>query len=352
MKINKYIEIVGSSNARLNAMSKQSRLQVLTALQKRYANVQITIIDDMQDLAELVAKKPDLIVLGMKLLLLEPELGYDDSAKVWLSDYLAEHGINFSGSETVSLQLQFDKPVTKQHVLDAGLQSSPYFISTLDEPTFAHGLTFPLFVKPTNRGGSKGIDKQSVVHTQEALEAKISSVHDEYRADVLIEEYLSGREFSVAVAEDIATGRPVAMPIEIVSPADDNGNSFLSAAVKKADLEKVAAVADSALKTAINDLAISVFESLGSRDYGRIDIRLDAHGIPNFIEANLMPGLSNHGYLSRCFALNKQLDYDDMIFSIAELGLKRSMRFTPLDVVNSARSFTRGGAPELVTIPT
>ena len=70
-------------------------------------------------------------------------------------------------------------------------------------------------------------------------------------------------------------------------------------------------------------MAINVFKALGARDYGRIDIRLNAHGTPNFIEANLMPGLSNHGYLSRCFLLNKHFAYEEMIASIVELAFKR-----------------------------
>jgi len=46
--------------------------------------------------------------------------------------------------------------------------------------------------------------------------------------------------------------------------------------------------------------------------------------MPSFIEANLMPGLSNHGYLTRCFALNESISYKDMILSIAGLGFGRA----------------------------
>lgn len=326
MKINRYIEIVGSTNPRLNAMSRTSRRSVQMALRKKYTRIGITIVNNMEDLEALGAKRPDLVILGMKLILLNPEMGYDDSPKVWLSDYLAENGIDYTGSETDSLQLEFDKPAAKQKVLDSGLKSSAYFISTIKNPTFAHALNFPLFVKPTNRGDSKGIDERSVVHTEDELRAKITSIHDECASDVLVEEYLSGREFSVAVIEN-AAGDLMAMPIEILSPTDSNGNSFLSAAIKKADLERVAAVAAGPLRKAVNELAIGAFRSLGARDYGRIDVRLDAAGIPSFIEANLMPGLSDHGYLQRCFSLNEQMRYDDMIFAIVSLGIKRSMFF-------------------------
>lgn len=324
MRINKHIEIIGSSKSRLNAMSKKTQQSVLTTLQKKYTRVETTIVDTLQDLETLVAKRPDLVILGRRRINLAPVEGSTKSTKLWISDYLAENNINFAGSGTNPLRLQLDKPVAKQHILDAGLQSAAYFISTMEEPVFQHDLDFPLFVKPTDCGQSKGVDEKSVVHTLEELEAKILSIHVDYRSDALVEEFLSGREFSVAVVED-EMGNCSAMPIEILSPTDKNGYNFLSSAVKKADSERVVAVTDEIVKTAVNDLAIGVFKSLGARDYGRIDIRLNSDGVPSFIEANLTPGLSNHGYLSRCFLINNQTSYDDMIFGIMDLGVQRGM---------------------------
>jgi D-alanine-D-alanine ligase len=344
-KIDKYIEIVGSTNPRLNAMAKDSRLTLRATLSKHYRKVGVTIVNDMADLERLVAKNPDLVVLGMKLVLLDPVKSYDDSRKMWLSTYLAAHGINFTGSETDALTLEFDKHEAKQKVIDAGLQSSAYFISRMTQPVFAHNLRFPLFVKPTNRGDSKGIDEKSVVHTQAALEAKILSIHHECSSDALIEEYLPGREFSVAVIKRPGSPALLAMPVEITAPADTQGNSFLSEVVKKADSEAVWAVQDDVLKQAINTLAIGVFQALGSRDYGRIDVRLNNSGAPSFIEANLMPGLSDHGYLARCFELNEHIAYEDMITLIVGLAFE-PFRGLPTDVVPA--SLRRGQLDEAV----
>src|SRR6266540_4449170 len=191
-KIDAHIEIVGSSNPRLNAMAQDAQLSMLVVLSKRYAHVAITIVDDMAGLERLVAKKPDLVVLGVKLVLLEPAKGYDDSSKTWLSSYLEAHDIAYTGSDTAALALEFDKPEAKQAVMDADLQSSAYFISSIKQPTFSHNLRYPLFVKPTNRGDSKGIDEMSVVRSQAELEHKIVSIHAECSSDVLVEEYLSG----------------------------------------------------------------------------------------------------------------------------------------------------------------
>lgn len=326
-KIDTYIEIVASNNPRLNDLPEEARLTILAALQQRYSKVAITIVDNMEDLENLVAKKPDLVVLGMGLVPLDASKSYDDSPKVWLSNYLKENGINFTGSGTEALLLQRNKHEAKQKVMDAGLHSSAYFVSTILQPTFVHNLTFPLFVKPTNRGDGKGIDEKSVVYSEAELQSKIVSIHDECGSDALIEEYLPGREFSVAVVKQSDSNELFAMPIELTTPADTKGNSFLSEAIKKADSEQVLIINDSELRNSLTQLAMGVFKALGSRDYGRIDLRLDASGVPHFIEANLMPGLSDHGYLSRCFAMNKQISYDAMILSIIDLALKREAEF-------------------------
>jgi D-alanine-D-alanine ligase len=325
-KIDAYIEIVGSSNPRLNAMAEDSQQTMLAVLGKQYTKVGITLVDNQADLEGLVAKKPDLVVLGMKLVLLDPSKSYDDSPKVWLSNYLKQHQIAFTGSDTDALMLEFNKHEAKQKVINAGLQSSAYFVSTILSPTFKHTLRFPLFVKPTNRGDSKGIDEKSVVYSDIELASKITSIHKDYSSDALVEEYLPGREFSVAVLRMPSSEVLHAMPIEIKAPADKQGNCFLSEAVKEADSEKVMAVTDPTLKAALNALAVGVFEALGSRDYGRIDMRLDSLGVPQFIEANLMPGLSDHGYLSRCFYLNNQVGYSEMISAIVELALEKPVR--------------------------
>lgn len=323
-KTNKYIEIVGSSNPRLNAMAHDSRLTIAATLRKHYTKVGITLVDNMDDLKALVAKKPDFVVLGMKLVLLDPAKSYDDSPKVWLSTYLEEYGIAYTGSDTAALALEFNKPEAKQKTIEADLRTSAFFISTIINPTFKHNLQFPLFVKPTNRGDSKGIDEQSVVYSDADLQAKILSIHNNCGSDALIEEYLPGREFSVAVIKQAYSDSLLAMPIEITTSADKRGHSFLSEAVKDADTEKVLEIYDYKLKNMLNTLATGVFKALGSRDYGRIDMRLDSQGQPNFIEANLMPGLSDHGYLSRCFYLNQRTSYQDMILDIVALGLTRN----------------------------
>jgi len=323
-KIDMHIEIVTSNNPRLNDLPEDARQTILTVLRKHYTRVGVTIVDSFSDLEKLAAKQPGLVVLGMGLIPLDSSKNYDDSPKVWLSTYLEDHGIAHTGSSIDALVLQRNKNDAKREMLHAGLRTAAYFVVRIDQVVPQHSLRFPLFVKPTNRGDGKGIDERSLVYSEPELVAKITSIHRECGSDVLVEEYLPGREFSVGILQRSNANDLLAMPIEITTPADEKGNSFLSEAVKKADLEKASAVSDAVLRKALNTLAIRAFKTLRARDYGRIDLRLDSFGVPHFIEANLMPGLSDHGYLSRCFALNESITYEEMILSIVDLGLQRA----------------------------
>ena len=90
--------------------------------------------------------------------------------------------------------------------------------------------------------------------------------------------------------------------------------------IKKDDEEKVIAVTDIKIFKKLSKLAKDSFIALGGKSLGRIDIKMNHLGIPHFMEANLMPGLRK-GYFYRSCVLNLDMNYEDMIFSIANTGL-------------------------------
>jgi len=328
IKTNKHIEIVRSNKTWLSSMSQKSAEAILRVLSKHYAHVGITTVDNMSDLEELVACRPDLVFLGMKFVPVDELLGWHDSEKVWLADYLDEHGITYTGSRRVAHELELNKAQAKQTVLDAGLETSPFWLAKQDERPGADltSLAFPLFVKPANRGGGLGVSGDSVVYNTRELQSKIGSIATELRSDSLVEEYLPGREFSVAILKNEYLPGFSIMPIELAVDPDERGLSLLSGHVKSSDTEHVQEVPDGILKDKITTLAMDVFYALGARDYGRFDIRLDRHGVPQFLEANLLPSLiSGYGSFPRACVLNMNLAYEPMLLSIVQLALARSL---------------------------
>lgn len=316
-KTNLHIQIARSSMLELSSMSLVSSAAILSTLKKHYARVGVSTVNNLQDLKQLVGKKPDLVFMGLKFI-------YQDDQKIWVSDYLKAHGIAHTGSPRPAIEFEQSKPLAKQCVLNAGLASSAF---TVVEhgcfPESIDDLVFPLFVKPSNLGGGSGVDDKSIVHTAADLRAKLQTLFDQYSSDVLIEEYLPGREFSVGVL-NVGT-ELLAMPIEMKPSADANGNKILSLALKSGVLETpVTDVTDKKLHDQLSDFALSVFEVLEARDYGRIDIRLDAHGVPHFLEANLIPGLiKGSGNFTKACLINQGIDHQEMLLRIVRLAEAR-----------------------------
>lgn len=322
-KIQKHIEIVRSSVVGLSSLSQASAESIQAALAKHYSYVHVSRINTLAELAELKRIQPDLVFLGMKFLPHTERLGKTDANKLWIADYLDEHGICYTGSNGDAAQFDQDKSLAKRRMQETGLDTADFIITNpRNLPSAAAiSIAYPVFIKPPRMGGGQGVDEHSVAHTYAELRTKVASIAEQHGAESLVEEYLTGREFSVAVLAHEATGALQAMPIELVSPMNGRGDRMLSNAVKTGNLETASVIHDEALKASICRLAINAFRALGGRDYGRIDIRLNSHGKPQFLEANLIPSLiDGYGSFPKACQLNADLGYEDMLLEIVRLG--------------------------------
>jgi len=327
-KINKHIEIVRSEKVGSGGMSRSTSDKVFEVLSSAYESVSVSIVTDELGLEALVLKKPDLVFLGSSKIRLATEDSTEFSY-IWLSEYLEQHGINYTGSGKLAMEINNDKEMAKFAIVSAGLPTSKYFTALPGEHEFEQnlGLDFPLFIKPISSGGSKGINKDSVVHNNDSFNSKVQAIFEEFGTKSLVESYLTGREYSVAL---LGNGRSLkAMPIELLTQKNSRGDRILCSAVKKEDTEQVVAVTNEALKKRLAKLAKQIFMVLGARDYGRVDFRMDAAGKIHFLEANLAPGLGG-GYFTRACSLNGEAEYSDTILTIARLGLGHT------DLVGSA----------------
>ncbi len=325
-------------------MSLVSRNAILAVLSKHYAKVGITIVSNLLDLKILVAKNPDLVFLGMKFIPVNSSLGFSDPNKIWIADYLDEHNIAYTGSNQSAHNLELNKPLAKQRVLEAGLNTSAFCVALQNQTQNIADITpnYPVFIKPTNRGGGVGVDANSLAHNFADLQAKVQSITNNLQSDSLIEEYLPGREFSVAILKNEYDAGYCVMPIELSAPVGKDESSMLSVDVKTSNTEVVSGVSDLGLKASLTELALDSFIAIGARDYGRIDLRLDALGVPHFLEANLIPSLiSGYGSFPKSCLLNLGLDYEPMILSIVRLGLARTADVDEevLVPINSAPAF-------------
>jgi len=321
IKINKSIEIVvvpnfGDVNAHQdNVGIILEEKKILRILSKRYKNVLITEINSEEDLEKLVIRKPDLVFSGVKYF-------HFNNRNIWLNDYLEMYNIPYIASSKAALDNESDKNRAKKIMQRAKIKTADFFITTPGEykTELSIPIKFPLFIKPIKGGDSRGIDANSIVYDFLSFKAKVLDIKLKHNLPSLVETYLPGKEYSVGIFEDSANGNLKAMPVEIIVKKNINGHRILDFDVKKDDQEIVIAVTDIKIFNKLSKLAKDSFKALGGKSLGRIDIKMNHRGTPHFMEANLMPGLRK-GYFYRSCVLNLDMNYDDMIFSIANTGL-------------------------------
>ncbi|CAN5152305.1 hypothetical protein BH11PAT4_BH11PAT4_6580 [soil metagenome] len=307
-------------------MSQRSSDPLMALLKEHYTDVRLTIVNTAADLAGIAERKPDLVFLTVKCVPVDAELGREDPQMVWLADFLDQHGIAYTGSGQEAHELELYKPLAKQRAIDNGLDTSPFCVVRKESVGMPDSspLEYPLFIKPSDRGGGLGVDEHSVVHNRLEADEKIASIAANHQADALVEEYLSGREFSVAILKHADSDQFYTMPLELATSAEFDGD-IMSAEMKAANAEIVLPVTDGKIREAICTLALNIFHALGARDYGRIDIKLNADGVPQFLEANLMPSLiDDYGSFPKASMLNENMGWEEMILRIVRLGLSRA----------------------------
>ncbi len=288
---------------------------IFKILSKTFTNIKLTKIQNECDLDKLVKRKPKLVFSGIKYFNFKTK-------KIWLNEFLDTHNINYINSKKSSYDNVHDKSFAKIIMQKNNINTADFFITKPKEHINALSLPirFPLFVKPLDGGDSIGIDQNSIVKNFKDFEKKVLDIYLNQNSSSIAETYLSGKEYTVGIVQDELTKSLIAMPIEITVKKNLNGNRILDYNIKKNDLEKVCAIKDPIVYKKVSELAKLAFHLLKGRLFGRIDIKMDNKGIPNFIEANLMPGLQK-GYFYRSCSINLKINYEQMITKISQNAL-------------------------------
>jgi D-alanine-D-alanine ligase len=186
-------------------------------------------------------------------------------------------------------------------------------------------LRFPVIIKPVAEGSSKGVVSDSVMETEERLREAAAALYQKYKQPVLVEEFLSGREFTLGLLGD---NRPkVLPPMEIVytNPAAKfQVYTFEHKLTEHPEIRYEApAKVDAKLGRELERVARNSFIALGCRDVSRIDLRCGANGKVYFIECNPLPGLTP-GWSDMCLiAQAAGLSYRDLIGEIMAPAISR-----------------------------
>ncbi|MEI7812240.1 MAG: ATP-grasp domain-containing protein [Ignavibacteria bacterium] len=237
-------------------------------------------------------------------------------------------GINYTGSTPVSLTICLDKSKTKQILSTFGIKTPGFHIARycekLKEEDFI--LKSPVILKLLNEDASIGISEFSVADSFSEVTERLTFLFKTYKQDVLIEEYISGRELNVSVlggrilpvSEISFAGLPKGLPKIVTYEGKWSPESTYfkyTNPVCPADI-------DEDTKEKVEAIALKCFDLLCCRDYARIDMRLSKSGVPYVIEVNPNPDLSADAGFARAAAA-AGMSYAGLLHTITGFALER-----------------------------
>lgn len=322
------IEIITTPNTTLKETgfgALKACQSVSDSIKKLGHDVKLSVCKKPEDLALVVDRKPDLVILAVKYIPVE------NGNDIWLSEYFAKHDVNYSGSPREVLNFDSDKVLAKTCLMKKGMKTAKFFTVIPGQYKCEADLpiAFPLFLKPLDAANGNGIDDLSLVTNFEAFEEKTRSLFATFNMTILAEEYLDGREFSVALIKT-ESGKLIASAVEIIPPQSTKGLRILGEKTKREDSEEIRKIDDQKVLDEVAKLAIDAYNKLGIWDFARIDIKSNKHGQYYFMEANLVPGMTfGSSYFPMACEIANNLGYDDVMQLIVEKGISRAKYIEP-----------------------
>jgi D-alanine-D-alanine ligase len=297
---------------------------VQSALQERH---EVILVDAANDAyTDLQKTRPD-IVFNMAE-------GVSGPCREGYIPSILEHlNIPYTASDPLALNICLDKSRAKEILAYYGLPTSRFRVLTEKNFSF-NSLHYPLMVKPLYEGSSIGIRNDSLVRTRQEMRERVSWLLDSYEEPALVEEFLPGREFTAAI---IGNGSEVrVLPIvEILFDSLPGGvNPIYSYEAKwiwdqssnPLKIFECPARLSAELQAEIESLCIRAYGLLRCRDWCRIDVRLNAAGVPHVLELNPLPGILPRPEDNSCFpkaARAAGMDYNQLIHAVLDVACKR-----------------------------
>ncbi|MBN2382882.1 D-alanine--D-alanine ligase [bacterium] len=274
-----------------------------------------------QALHDLKRSKPDLIFN-----LCEGYQGHTQS-EMYLAGLWELLGVPYTGNTPLTLGLAQNKVLTKQLLESNGIATPEYFVCS--EPPDESPLAFPLIAKPSAEDASLGITQHSVVSSLADLRENVGHIIRKYKQAALVEKYIPGREFNVSLygpqpgralpvseilfsgfAEDVARITSYEAKWLTDHPLYARTPSFCPAEV------------DAALRDRIVEVALRSYAILGGRDYGRVDLRVNAAGKIYVLEYNPNPDISREAGFAKAITA-AHFEYSEFLEEICNQASQR-----------------------------
>jgi len=237
-------------------------------------------------------------------------------------------GINFTGNTPPCLGNCLNKTKTKL-ILKSFNINTPDSLTLDKKDIIKEGnfnLKYPLILKPAREDASIGISEFSVVNNFIELKKQLAFLRRTYNQEVIVEEYIDGRELNVAVLGDMIL--PISeiqfngLPVHFPKIVTYEGKWIADSIYYNNTKPKCPTVIDASTKRKVEKIALLTFQAMDCRDYARIDIRLTKNKVPFVIEVNPNPDISmDSGFVRAANAGG--ISYSEMLYKIATFALER-----------------------------
>lgn len=237
--------------------------------------------------------------------------------------------IPYTGSPPAVLSIALNKDAVKKI----------WFLENIPTPAFQtihdmadlseFALSFPVIAKPVHEGTSKGITNDSFIENQEQLHSQVRTLLKTYSQDVILEEFIHGREFEVSI---LGNG-----PYDIFPPSETDYSHLpahlhhFSSYEAKTDFDiPEASICPADItpeeESSLKRISLAAYKSINCRDFGRCDLRMDQDGNLFVLEINALPGISAVPEVNHTFPIAGSAygyDYMTLINKILNTALHR-----------------------------
>ncbi|MBI5587737.1 MAG: ATP-grasp domain-containing protein [Deltaproteobacteria bacterium] len=252
------------------------------------------------------------------------------SFEMHIAALLELYGLRFTGSGPLTLGLALNKGLTKDILYSSDLLTPEYAVMKEPPTKLKRTLKFPLIVKPLKEDASIGIDSEAVVKTMKELKKRVEFIITKFNQPAIVEEYVDGREFNIAV---LGNGKN----IRALPPAEIDFVDFPEGKPKiccyeakwvqespfyKKTVPVCPANIPDAMKDELQAVALKAYHAMGCRDYARVDVRVGEDGNIKVLEVNPNPDISSDAGLARA-ARAVGLDYAKLVAEIVTIASER-----------------------------
>ena len=224
---------------------------------------------------------------------------------------LEKMGVPYTGCDAVASRIAFDKILTKEKCLAAGVPTAKFVTVKSPQTPLPKNLSLPLVAKPSRQGSSVGL--QFIERADEWPAAIAESL--KFDSEVLVEEKIIGRETTVGILDGQV------LPVVEVRPKTGSYDYQTKYTAGATDYFCPAEF-DAATTKKIQDAALGAFHAVGGRDYARVDVMVCADGSPVVLEVNTLPGMTETSLLPKAAAV-AGMNFAELCGRMVALALKR-----------------------------